>query len=182
MNVKLNLNILSLSLFSGLLTNWENFDIADLIPEIEQKKILSKISKDRTNIPVSELDTVISNSLGEHSIDEKLDKVFELLESRITNNFKVATLASSMNMTEKSMERWIRKQFNLTPKELLQIVRFQNVSHKLKNQSNRKLIDALEFGYYDQSHFIKECRKITGYSPKEFFSKMKLSTNDIIFE
>lgn len=182
LNIKFNLNSLSLSLFRESLTNWENFDIADLIPVIEQKNILSSISEDNTNIYTSELDTVIGHSLRRYSIDKKINKVVKLIESQITDVFTVPDLARSMNMSTKSMERWIRKKFNLTPKKLWQVVRFQHVSNKLKNQPNRKLTDSLEFGFYDQSHFIKECRKITGYSPKEFFSKMKLSTNDIIFE
>ena len=182
LNIKLNLNILGFSGFSELLINWENFDISHLLPETDQEKILSIISENNTNLDVHKLDTVIEFSLSKYSFDEKIDSLINLIEGGKAVNSKVTELASNMNMSEKSMERWIQKQFNLTPKELLQVIRFQQVSHKLKNQPNRKLIDALEFGYYDQSHFIKECRKITGYSPKEFFSKMKLSTNDIVFE
>ncbi len=182
LNIKLNLNILSLSLFSGLLSDWERFDMTDLVPKIEQSRMLSRISEDHASIHVQELDAIIKQALSKHSIDEKIEKVLALIEGRLTNKFKVADLANEMNMSEKSMERWIRKQFNLTPKELWQVIRFQQASYNLKNQPNRKLIDSLAYGYYDQSHFIKDCRKITGYAPKAFFSKMKLPTNDIIFE
>lgn len=182
LNVKLNLNLLGLSPFSMLLTSWEDFDVSILIPEIDRESILAKISENHPAVPVAELDTILDLSLKKHSIDEKIDKVVTLIEDRITSKFKVTDLASSMNMSEKSMERWVRKVFNLTTKELWQIIRFQHASHNLKNQPNRRFIDALQYGYYDQSHFIKECRKITDYSPKELFSKMKLPTNDLVFE
>ena len=182
LNIKLNLNILGLSLFSGLLTNWQSFDTSKLIPPTARENILSELSESNTAIQVDALDSTIGHSLDKFSVDEKIDRVISLIESSITGKFKVAELSDSIHMSEKSMERWIRKEFNLAPKELWQVIRFQNASRKLKNRPNMKFIDALEFGYYDQSHFIKECRKMTSYSPKELFSKMKLPTNDIVFE
>ena len=115
-------------------------------------------------------------------MDKKVDLIVELMQDPTNSSFRVVDLANYMNMSQKSMERWIQKQFNLSPKKLLQVIRFEHVSRKLKNHPNRKLIDSIEYGYYDQSHFIKECQKITGYAPKDFFSKMKLSANDVIFE
>lgn len=182
LNIKLKLNVLSLSIFNEYSTNRDNFEVANLISEAEQKSILSKIDEDNPDIAVDDLDNIIESALQQSSIDERMDRVIELIEHRITSKFKVAELASALHMTEKSMSRWIKKQFNMTPKELWQIIRFENVSHTLKAEPDRNHADSLEFGYYDQSHFIKECRKITGYSPKAFFSKMKLSTNDVIFE
>jgi len=182
LNIKFKLNALGLPLFKGVLTDWESFKLDKLIPEIEQKNILSEITEENSDIPITQLDSIIQHSIRQYPIDERIDKALQLIEAQITNKFRVVDLADGMNMSPKSMERWIRKEFNLSPKELLQIIRFEHVSHELKNQPNSKLIDSIAFGYYDQSHFIKECRKITGYSPKDFFSKMKLPTNDIIFE
>ncbi|MDW3194305.1 MAG: AraC family transcriptional regulator [Cytophagales bacterium] len=182
LNIKLNLNIVGLSMFNGLLTNWAGFDVANLIPLEEQQRILAKCSESDMTIPVSDLDAAIELSLCRNPINSQVEKVVALMEDQLTSKFKVSDLASNMAMSEKSLERMVKKQFNLTPKELWQVIRFQHASHKLKNQPNSKFIDALEFGYYDQSHFIKECRKITSYSPKELFSKMKLPTNDLAFE
>ena len=182
LNIKFKLNTLSLSLFKGLLTNWEDFKLTELISETDQKNILSDITEENPMIPVHQLDSIIKNSLDQYSIDLKIDKIIQLIDNQITDQLRVSDLANKMNMSQKSMERWVRKQFNLSPKELLQIMRFENVSYELKKQPDSKLIDSIAYGYYDQSHFIKECRKITGYSPKDFFSKMKLPTNDLVFE
>ncbi|MCR9252820.1 MAG: helix-turn-helix transcriptional regulator [bacterium] len=182
LNIKLNLKILSFSLFSGFLTEWKSFEANSLIPEVEQKIVLSGISDEAPEIDVNKIDSLIEQTLSKHAIDHQIEKVLELIEERLTGKFKVGDLAEGLNMSNKSFERWIRKEFNLTPKELWQVTRFQQVSYDLKHKPNRKFIDSLAYGYYDQSHFIKECRKITGYSPRELFSKMKLPTNDIIFE
>lgn len=182
LNIKFKLTILSVSLFKGVLTNWQDFNLTELISKVEQKSILSDITEENPTIPVHQLDIIIKNCLDQYAIDLKMNKVIQLIEDQITDQLRVVDLADKMNMSPKSMERWIKKQFNLSPKKLLQVMRFEHVSHKLKNQPKSKLIDSITYGYYDQSHFIKECRKITGYSPKDFFSKMELPTNDIIIE
>ncbi len=182
LNIKFKLNILSLSLFKGLLTKWQDFELTKLISKTKQEKILSDITEENPIIPINQLDAIVMNCINQHPNDLKVEKVIQLIEDKITDKLKVADLTNKMNMSPKSMERWIKKQFNLSSKELLQIMRFEHASHELKNQPNSKLIDSIAYGYYDQSHFIKECRKITGYSPKDFFSRMKLQTNDIVFE
>jgi len=182
LNIKFKLSILSVSLFTGLLTNWEDFKLTELISKAAQKNILSDITEENPTIPVHQLDAIIKNCLDQYSVDLRMDTVVQLIEDQITDQLRVVDLADKMNMSPKSMERWIKKQFNLSPKELLQVMRFEHVSHELKNQPKSKLIDSIAYGYYDQSHFIKECRKITGYSPKDFFSRMELPTNDIVIE
>ncbi|MFZ1808381.1 MAG: helix-turn-helix domain-containing protein [Cyclobacteriaceae bacterium] len=182
LNIKLNLTVLSLPLFEGVLTSPKNFGMEQFISGPEQKKILSRIVYKNPKIDVAALDAIIEHSVKGKSVDKKIVEVMQLIEDGATKSLKVTDLARDINMSEKTMERWIRKQFNLTPKELLQVIRFEKVSKQLKTQPNKRLADSLEFGYYDQSHFIKECRKITGYPPKEFVAKMKLSTNDIVFE
>jgi len=182
LNIKFNLNILGSSLFSRLLTKWEEFNFNDLIPEKDQKSIFRTLREENPTIDIDKLDAVIAHSLSKQPIDEKIGKVVELMQGQITNKFRVIDLADSMNMSQKSTERWIRKHFDLTPKKLLQVIRFEHVSRQLKNHPDSELMDSLEAGYYDQSHFIKECQKITGYAPRDFFSKMKLPTNDIVFE
>ncbi|WP_394746757.1 helix-turn-helix domain-containing protein [Spongiimicrobium salis] len=182
LNIKFKLHILSVSLCKGLLTNWKDFNPIQLISKIDQENMLSYITEENPIIPVDQLDSSIENSLRQYAVDLKIDTLITLIEGQITNPLRVVDLAHKMNMSQKSLERWVKKQFNLSPKELLQILRFEQVSHDLKNQPHSKLTDSIAYGYYDQSHFIKECRRITGYAPKDFFARMKLPTNDIVFE
>ena len=53
---------------------------------------------------------------------------------------------------------------------------------ELKKNEGFKFIDTLEFGYYDQSHFIRECKRITQLNPKDFLSKLNMDVHDIIIE
>ena len=180
LNIKLNLNVLSLSYFSNFLTNWSSFDVVDFIDLKTQKSILTKMTKQTSAIHTEAIDQVLSQWILSQTKDEVLEKL--MLQVSAHREVKISDLAAEMNMSLKTFERLIKKHFNLTPKELLQVIRFENTTSHIKKNESQKLIEALGFGYYDQSHFIKECKKITGYPPKEFFSKLKLQTNDIIFE
>ncbi|GAB3335454.1 hypothetical protein GCM10027429_17750 [Marivirga atlantica] len=180
LNVKLNLSILSLSSFDDFLKKWQKFPVSALVSTREEGKLGSCIDLEKPKINVSILDKVLASSLSKMRINKEAEKVVNLIESSISEKLNVSELANQANCSGKTFERMIRKQFNMSPKDLLQVLRFENVSSDMKNKSDRRFVDSLAFGYYDQSHFIKECRKFTGYPPKEFFSKLKLKTNDII--
>jgi methylphosphotriester-DNA--protein-cysteine methyltransferase len=42
------------------------------------------------------------------------------------------------------------------------------------------LTEALDNGYYDQSHFIKSCLRITGLTPKKLFRHLSEQVTDTV--
>jgi AraC-like DNA-binding protein len=56
-----------------------------------------------------------------------------------------------------------------SPKQFIRIVRFQEVLRRLSLGDNSYLTEyAYNNGYFDQSHFIKDFKSLSGYTPKEF--------------
>lgn len=95
----------------------------------------------------------------------------------------VAQLAAGLQLNAKALHRKTKRYFDLSPKELLSIFRFERTAAYLKSDFANRLTDALQFGYYDQSHFNKESKRITGFSPRQLFERMSLSTHDLmVFE
>ena len=181
-NIKLNLNILSLKGFQDFLNDWQTRSIDAFIKTEDQSKILRAVNREKLSISIETIDEVLSRSISRDTYFQELDKLIDLIENEFTQGFKTMWLADKMNLSSKTLERLVRKHFNLSPKELWQILRFENTTSYLKKNDSQRFIEALSFGYYDQSHFIKECKKITGLTPKDFFSKLKLSTNDLFFD
>nr|MBX2873208.1 helix-turn-helix domain-containing protein [Saprospiraceae bacterium] len=110
--------------------------------------------------------------------EDKIEELILLLERQDIQS--VAELAAVLKINAKSLHRKTKRFFKLSPKELLSIVRFEKTAAYLKSEFANRLTDALRFGYYDQSHFNKESRRITGFSPKELFDRMCLSTHDLM--
>lgn len=80
-------------------------------------------------------------------------------------------LASGACVSRKQFERIFLSQIGISPKQFLKIVRFQ---HAIQIKGSAKYTNlselAYESGYYDQSHFVKEIKDLTGETPKKFFS------------
>nr|WP_299346381.1 AraC family transcriptional regulator [Allomuricauda sp.] len=65
-----------------------------------------------------------------------------------------------------TLERYFKKETGLTPKHFQTLQRFKKVLRELSTTKNHDWQHyVLQHGYYDQSHFIKEMKRFTGYSP-----------------
>lgn len=81
-------------------------------------------------------------------------------------------LARRFNTNYKALERKFNDVIGLTPSELLGINRFNNAVMTLYSCKYDSMTGvAYACGYYDQSHFIREFRRLTGYTPGEFLKK-----------
>ncbi len=80
----------------------------------------------------------------------------------------VQDFCSEHHLYYKKLERQFLQQAGYTTKEFMKISRFYNALKKVcKNKQS--LTDVCHSsGYYDQSHFIKDFRKFTSYSPSQF--------------
>jgi AraC-like DNA-binding protein len=148
-------------------------------PEV-QDGIRKRLAAGQHGFETEWLDALFKKILSPIPNEGKILKVLE--EFTDLNNEDIGSISQSLYMTTKSLYRFVKKHFSLSPKQLKDVIRFDLASSHLKKNPSTNLVEALSFGYYDQSHFVKECRKITGMSPKEFFSDMPFTTNDLILE
>jgi AraC-like DNA-binding protein len=59
----------------------------------------------------------------------------------------------------------------MSPRQFLKTVRFQHALHtRFKQQSLSLTQLAFDCGYYDQSHMINDFKKLSGYTPGEYFA------------
>jgi AraC-like DNA-binding protein len=81
-------------------------------------------------------------------------------------------LASKLSVTTKSLERKSAFFLGKSPKQFIKIVRLQHIIQCFSNPKRNQLTStALDHGYFDQSHFIKEFKSFTGFAPREFMAK-----------
>ena len=81
------------------------------------------------------------------------------------------TIIKDYSKTQKNLISQFKKFCGYTPKILQRISRFNEILQKIhhKQKINWSQI-AYEFGYSDQSHFIKEFKEFSGFNPQEFIS------------
>ncbi|MDP4265026.1 MAG: helix-turn-helix domain-containing protein [Bacteroidota bacterium] len=105
-----------------------------------------------------------------------LQYILQRIENDEIDFVSVKWLAKEFNVTEKTLQRTFIKQVGLTPKLFSKIVRFQKAVRDIRSitdvSSATRLNMSLANGYYDQSHFRKDSRKITGLTPKLLFKNL----------
>ncbi len=80
-------------------------------------------------------------------------------------------LSRKLLLTNKSLERKFATLLGKTPKQFIRIVRFQGVIQNLSKPGNKHLTRlAYDNGYFDQAHFVKDFKALSGYTPKEFLA------------
>jgi AraC-like DNA-binding protein len=68
----------------------------------------------------------------------------------------------------KKLERLFLKYVGYTPKSYFRLLRFNRALRQIHRRKDFLTSIALDCGYYDQSHFIKDFKQFTGLSPGRF--------------
>ncbi len=90
--------------------------------------------------------------------------------SEHTGILKIDALARRHFTTVRHLERQFNLQIGMSPKEFINLIRFNNAFVRLQSGSKQKLSDiAWESGYYDHAHLTNDFKRYTGKSPTEFF-------------
>lgn len=136
--------------------------------------------------------------LGADSISEKIKSIENFLFARLTDSetidrivestvetiltangqLSVNELSEQLNINRRQLVRKFSSAIGLSPKQLSKTVRLQATLKMLLNKKFTSLSAlAYESDYYDQAHFIRDFKELTGYTPKEFYgSNLKMSS------
>lgn len=78
----------------------------------------------------------------------------------------VSTLAASACLGKRQCERVFRETVGMNPKEYARIVKFQKALWLMQRGESNYAGIAAECGYSDQSHFIRNFKELSGYTPE----------------
>jgi len=81
-------------------------------------------------------------------------------------------LSEQLATTPKNLERKFSRYLGTTTKQVIKLVRFQEILRDFSEHKNIRLTDrAYNNGYFDQAHFIKDFKSYCGYTPGEFSAR-----------
>lgn len=114
-------------------------------------------------------ETWIENLLSEKPpVDSsRVDQITKLIIEK-KGMVDIETLAGSQGISRRHLEREFKKYIGLTPKYFARIVQFNYIFEAMQAQDNRWVDVALNSGYFDQSHFIKNFKAFTGEAPSQY--------------
>ncbi|MBC9928931.1 helix-turn-helix domain-containing protein [Chitinophaga qingshengii] len=83
----------------------------------------------------------------------------------------LVSFSSSLGSSYRQFERLFVHHVGISPKSFQQTARLNNtLKHLLFHQIKDYLPVAFDYGYYDQSHFIRACRRFFGDKPRAILS------------
>lgn len=100
-------------------------------------------------------------SLIKPNIDKRKQELFDLIYSS-NGTLSVKELSEKVFWSSRQINRYFNQQFGISLKAYCNIFRFKASLHHIKEG---KLFPELNFT--DQTHFIKEVKRMTGVTPKE---------------
>jgi len=101
--------------------------------------------------------------------DLLIRKGVELIKNH-RGQVRAESLSAYLSTTSKTLERKFSNYLGKTTKQVIKLIRFQEVLHDFGKCMT--LTDlAYKNGYFDQSHFIRDFKTYSGYTPKEFAAK-----------
>ncbi|GEN99723.1 putative AraC-family transcriptional regulator [Novosphingobium sediminis] len=98
------------------------------------------------------------------------DRVAASVEAAAFTNpeITVARLAEQCGTAQRQLERLVRRDFGIPPKQVLRRARALDMASHLRGVADHDEAEALALRYYDQSHLIREFTALFGMSPRQF--------------
>ncbi|MDR1504298.1 MAG: helix-turn-helix domain-containing protein [Prevotella sp.] len=100
-------------------------------------------------------------------LDERVDYAVSLIKQG-KGNIPIPLIAEQACLSKRQFERRFLAGIGISPKAFSRIIKFKNTHHLLKSGANQSLFDlAVDCGYYDHAHLIKEFKRLSGSLPSE---------------
>ena len=99
--------------------------------------------------------------------------VRDYLKSHYAENISLSELASAANLSRFYLLRVFRNQMGVPPHEYQTQVRITQ-ARKLLRKGHSILDTAFETGFFDQSHFSRNFKRITGRTPGQYLSESNI--------
>ena len=128
--------------------------------EHDMRTIIEKYSE-----PHDSLNRLFETYFADTVIDETLLKTLKLIEQSY-GNMSVSDLVNNVEVHSKKLERLFVQYLGVSVKKFSKIVRFGEMHKVLSEEGMENLVhEVLDKGYFDQAHFNRDFKKLTGVHP-----------------
>ena len=126
-------------------------------------------------------DFLLQKLIDSSTIDRLVKSTIDsLLMSK--GSVSIKDIARDNDVSRRSLERKFVKQVGISPKQLSKVIRLQAALKSMLNRQTESLTEvAYENEYYDQAHFIKDFKELTGTSPKDYLDDDQMLLSSLIY-
>lgn len=154
----------------------KRIDLKDIYPsetnQLEEE--LSIASSDLERIAITEM--FLLAIIKEKQLCNKMLKAHDIIKNSI-GMIPVYEIAKKIDLSEKQFNRNFIESTGISPKLYSRLERFYYAVMKMKQDHKSLTSIALDSGYFDQAHFIKEFKRFAQITPKRYLNHQ----NDAFF-
>jgi len=127
-------------------------------------KQLHKIYSSNNNI-FEKLDNLFKIYFIDKSLDNRIISIIKEIELH-SGNVSIEQLCQNIDLSQKHLGRLFVSAVGITPKKFARVIRFYHTHRHLSHDGLSSLSSkVIELGYYDQAHFNREYKMLTGLNP-----------------
>ena len=113
--------------------------------------------------------TELEKTCAEAEAKEKIVEAVKMKAYQANGNIRIAELAEETGYSERYLNKIFLEYMGFSPKTFCKIIRFQRSLELLNYGASDKMTDvSVELGYYDQSQFIKDFKRFSGITPRQY--------------
>jgi len=134
-----------------------------LLPASEVERLVDEVRRSADPAGrVAAMERFVSSRLRPR-LDPLVERALSLLRAS-GGSVRIADLARRLGVSQEVLEKRFRRQVGATPRQFASILRFRRAVEVHRSARDLGTL-ALEAGYYDQAHFNRQFRFITGSAP-----------------
>lgn len=135
--------------------------------EVSEQLSDARSSRERISI----VEQILMKYLKQKAIDSLIIHAAREINSN-AGNIRIKDLIQTLNISRDAFEKRFRQSIGTTPKQFAGIVRMRKLVKAGRDEKSLTEL-AYDFGYFDQSHFIKDFKLFTGRTPSSFFKSAR---------
>jgi len=156
-------------LIAAPLGEWSADDVpvSDLLSSQVLHKIYECFEKPLPfNIRCKKLGTMLLGTLAYPRVDTRLARYIRFCHKNTASNIRISEKqCGDFGLSSRQLRRLSQQYLGLSPRELARVFRFQSM---LKTMNTGHVKTAWADHYHDQSHFIREFKSLSGFTPNQF--------------
>gem|GEM_PF-849153 len=137
----------------------------DLFGDITRKFIKRLDKATDTETMFAEVEKVFLDNLLVRDLS-LITEAVNIIENS-EENIEISKLAKELGVTDRTLRNHFYDYVGCSPKEYIKIVKLKKVAYQLAQQKDSLTEIAYDNQYFDQAHFIKELKEVTGFTPGE---------------
>jgi AraC-like DNA-binding protein len=147
-----------------------SIDLEELVARAELLPLQEKLCEAATDqSKFSIVEDFLLSRLNSTAPDKLVSRAVDLI-NQSKGNIRISDLAKQLYTSQSPLEKRFRSIVGSSPKKFASIVRMKHVLDT-GNRSGSLTGLAHQTGFYDQAHFIKDFKNLTGETPESFFGK-----------